>query len=158
MKLYKMEERGYLARIAPSKDDMAHLITAIQRRLMDAKNETVTRENRLQQAYQSILQVAIAALHAKGYRLKSKPAHHVMAIESLEHTVGIERRLRDYYQSLRKRRHDVIYDAIISVSERDLEEAIERAEGLFTAFREWLRKEQPELVDDSVWQCPVDPS
>jgi hypothetical protein len=58
---------------------------------------------------------------------------------------------------LRKRRHDVIYDAIISVSERDLEEAIERAEGLFAAFRKWLEKEQPELVEDSVWRRPVDP-
>ncbi len=157
MKLYKMEERGYLARITPSRDDLAHLITAIQRRLMDAKNVTVTRENRLQQAYQAVLQVAIAALHAKGYRLKSKPAHHVMAIESLEHTIGVERGLRDYYQSLRKRRHDVIYDAIISVSEQDLEEAIERAEGLFAAFREWLEKYQPDLVDASIWHRPADP-
>ena len=158
MKLYKMEEHGYLARITPSKDDIAHLITAIQRRLMDAGNLTVTKENRLQQAYQAVLQVAIAALHAKGYRLKSKPAHHVMAIDSLEHTIGVERRLRDYYQSLRKRRHDVIYDAIISVSEQDLEEAIDRAESLFAAFREWLGKEQPEIVDDSVWQRPADPN
>lgn len=157
MKLYELEERGYLARITPSKDDMAHLITAIQRRLMDAKNETVTRENRLQQAYQAVLQVAIAALHAKGYRLKSKPAHHVMAIESLEHTIGVERRLRDYYQSLRKRRHDVIYDAVISVSEQDLEEAIERAESLFAAFRQWLEKEQPELADTFTWRRPADP-
>ncbi|MCD6283324.1 hypothetical protein J7J84_06965 [bacterium] len=157
MKLYKMEERGYLARITPSRDDMAHLVTAIQRRLMDAGNPSVTKENRLQQAYQAVLQVAIAALHAKGYRLKSKPAHHVMAIESLEHTVGVDRRLRDYYQSLRKRRHHAIYDALISVSKQDLEEAIDRAEGLFAAFRKWLEKEQPELVDDSVWERPVDP-
>jgi hypothetical protein len=61
----------------------------------------------------------------------------------------------DYFQTLRKRRHHAIYDAMISISEIDLETAIGEAKRLAERFRHWLAEEHPGLVDDSVWDEPV---
>lgn len=151
MKLYELEERRYLERLKPSRDDMANLVRAIRRRLLDAVNPTITKENRLQQAYEAVLQVAIAALQARGYRLRSKPAHHVIALETLAETVDVPRQLVDYFQTLRKRRHHALYDAVIAVSAVDLESAIGEAGRLAERFRRWLAEEHPGLVDDAVW-------
>lgn len=155
MKLHELEERRYLERLEPSRDDMANLVRAIRRRLLDAANRTVTKESRLQQAYQAVLQVAIAALHARGYRLRSKPAHHVVGLETLAETMSVPRQQVDYFQTLRKRRHHAIYDAVISISTVDLETAIGEATRLAERFRRWLGEEHPGLVDDAVWDEPV---
>ncbi len=63
----------------------------------------------------------------------------------------------DYYQSLRKRRHHAIYDALITVSETDLEQAIEQAQNLAKRFRNWLEVARPDMVSDAVWHEPVSP-
>jgi hypothetical protein len=53
------------------------LIDAARSSLQDAKLKSLSNESRFDLAYKAIMQLANAALQAKGYRvLTSKPGHH----------------------------------------------------------------------------------
>ena len=66
------------------------LIAAAERNIADAQFQALSSENRFDAAYKAIMQMAMVALNAKGYRtLKSKPGHHQTAIQTLPLTVGL---------------------------------------------------------------------
>jgi hypothetical protein len=70
--------------IAPDKVQIGKLLAAAQRNIQDAQLTALSAENRFDAAYKAILQLAMAALHANGYRtLTSKPGHHQTAIQTL---------------------------------------------------------------------------
>jgi len=63
-----MEFRRELEREPVTTGEVSRLVQAIERRLKDAKNETNSPETRMEQAYHAILNCALAALRAEGYR------------------------------------------------------------------------------------------
>jgi len=70
--------------IAPDKVQIGKLLAAAQRNIQDAQLTALSAENRFDAAYKAIMQLAMAALHANGYRtLTSKPGHHQTAIQTL---------------------------------------------------------------------------
>ena len=66
--------------VAPDKVQIAKLLAAAERNLADAKIVDLSAENRFDAAYKAIMQLAMLALQANGYRtLTSKPGHHQTA-------------------------------------------------------------------------------
>lgn len=76
--------------IQPDAATIGKLLAAAQRNLADAQLAGLSAENRFDAACKAIMQLAMVALQANGYRtLTSKPGHHQTAIQTLAISVGV---------------------------------------------------------------------
>ncbi|MDP2787025.1 MAG: DNA-binding protein [Pseudomonadota bacterium] len=114
------------------------LLAAAQRNLADAKVTMISPENRFDAAYKAILQCAMAALWAKGYRTStSEPGHHQTAIQALPLTLALDSATVIVLDALRKQRNlndytgDGVNDALLA-------ECIAQAESLLQHARTTL--------------------
>ena len=114
------------------------LLAAAGRNLADAKVTTISAENRFDAAYKAILQCAMAALWAKGYRTStSEPGHHQTAIQALPLTLAVDSATVIVLDVLRKQRNlndytgDGVNDALLA-------ECLAQAESLLRHARSTL--------------------
>ncbi|MGK8795327.1 hypothetical protein ACRS8P_08350 [Burkholderia cenocepacia] len=64
-----------LEAIEPDREQVTRLLAAAERNLTDARLAGLSNENRFDAAYKAIMQLAMLALHANGFRpLTSRPA------------------------------------------------------------------------------------
>ncbi len=145
MNLEEMAARGELRRLSPRKAEPGGLLAAARRRLEDATNPSVHLETRLEQAYAAILNCALAALRAEGYRPARGPGQHARTLETLQYTVGVPPARIDYYHLLRSLRHKELYEGTIDVSLAQVEEAVKEAARLLQETQSWLSKRYPSL-------------
>lgn len=111
------------------------LLEAAQSSLQDAKLNSLSNESRFDLAYKSIMQLANAALQAKGYRvLTSKPGHHQLMIQVLPLTVGLDNTTVILLDQLRKQRNAIDYSGDI-VSDALTSDVIAQAESLLKLFQ-----------------------
>lgn len=135
-----------LDEVVPDQAQVAKLIAAAERNIKDAQLEGLSPENRFDAAYKAIMQLAMVALNANGYRtLTSKPGHHQTAIQALTETVGVDRRQVIVLDALRKQRNVADYSGDL-VSDAAVAECIQSAEELLDHVQGWLKKNKPELV------------
>ena len=114
------------------------LLAAADRNLADAKVTTISAENRFDAAYKAILQCAMAALWAKGYRTStSEPGHHQTAIQALPLTLALDSATVIVLDALRKQRNLNDYTGD-GVSDALLAECIVQAESLLRHTRTTL--------------------
>jgi hypothetical protein len=106
------------------------LLEAAHSSLQDAKLNSLSNESRFDLAYKAIMQLANAALQAKGYRvLTSKPGHQQLMIQALPLTVGLDNTTIILLDQLRKQRNAIDYSGDI-VSDALTSEVITQAETL----------------------------
>jgi len=132
--------------VAPDKAHIGKLMAAAQRNIADAQLAGLSTENRFDAAYKAIMQLAMVALNANGYRtLTSKPGHHQTAIQSLPSTVGLAQGKVIVLDALRKQRNlsdysgDLVPDAVAA-------ECLASASDLHAHVRAWLKANRPELL------------
>jgi len=114
------------------------LLAAARRNLADARVTTISAENRFDAAYKAILQCAMAALWAKGYRTStSEPGHHQTAIQALPLTLALDSATVIVLDALRKQRNLNDYTGD-GVSEALLAECLAQAEKLLRHTRATL--------------------
>ncbi len=114
------------------------LLGAAERNLADAKVTTISAENRFDAAYKAILQCAMAALWAKGFRTStSEPGHHQTAIQVLPLTLALDSASVIVLDALRKQRNLNDYTGD-GVNEALLAECIAQAESLLRHTRTTL--------------------
>ena len=78
--------------ITPDAGAIKNLLAAAARNRRDAGITQLSNESRFDTAYKAVMQMANAALQAKGYRtLTSRPGHHQTMIQTLPLTVGLPR-------------------------------------------------------------------
>ncbi|WP_258180506.1 hypothetical protein [Burkholderia multivorans] len=78
-----------LEAIEPDRAQVTRLLAAAERNLTDARLVGLSNENRFDAAYKAIMQLAMLALHANGFRpLTSRLGHHQTAIQTLSQTIG----------------------------------------------------------------------
>lgn len=132
--------------IAPDKAQVAKLLAAAERNIADAGLEGLSTENRFDAAYKAIMQAALAALHANGYRtLTSKPGHHQTAIQTLTTSVGLPAGKVIVLDALRKQRNLADYSGDL-VSEAAALECVASARELVAHVRKWIASNHPELL------------
>jgi len=129
---------GELERIRPSMGEVSRLLDAARRRAETAENEACYPEIRLEQAYEAILNCALAALLASGLRPTNRPGKHVMVISSLRETLGVPAERVDYYQMLRTLRHRTLYEGTLDVSPSQAEQSAAEARALLAQTTKWL--------------------
>jgi hypothetical protein len=128
-----------------SRDDIQRLLAAAQRNLDDAAVQAISAENRFDAAYKCVMQCAMAALWAKGYRTStSQPGHHQTAIQSLTLTIGLDAKTMVVLDTLRKQRNVSDYDGD-PISPSSVEECLKQAQALLLRLKAWLALNRPDL-------------
>jgi uncharacterized protein (UPF0332 family) len=127
-----------LTRHEASRESILKLLAAAERNLMDARATIISAENRFDAAYKAILQCAMAALWAKGYRTPtSEPGHHQTSIQTLPKTLGVDADTVIVLDALRRQRNLNDYSGD-SVSDAVLAECLDQAESLLNLCRKTL--------------------
>lgn len=135
-----------LEKVAPDADAIKRLLSSAERNIKDARVMEISAENRFDAAYKAIMQLANAALQANGFRtLTSKPGHHMIMIQSLGQTIGLEKGTVIVLDALRKQRNVADYSGDI-VPSSAVQECIAHAEELLMATRQWLQANKPDLL------------
>lgn len=112
------------------------LLASAERNLTDANVPNISVENRFDAAYKAIMQCAMTALWAKGYRTStSEPGHHQLVFQILPKTLGIDSDVVVVLDALRKQRNLSDYSGD-AVSDATLKECIAQAEFLVRRVRE----------------------
>ena len=120
-----------LDKITPDPVTVMRLLAAAERNLQDANITNLSNENRFDTAYKAIMQMANAALQARGYRtLTSKPGHHQTMLQSLPKTLGIEFDQLIVLDALRKQRNIADYSGDL-VTDSAVKECISQAQSLW---------------------------
>ena len=107
------------------------MFESAERCLADARQESISSETRLDAAYRAITQLSTIALWVNGFRpAKSKPGHHQTMIQSLVHTIGLDRDEMLLFDTFRVKRNAIDYTGE-SVDAASVDECIGAAGRLF---------------------------
>ena len=130
----------------PDKAHIGKLLAAAERNIADAKLPGLSTENRFDAAYKAIMQLAMVALGANGYRtMTSKPGHHQTALQTLPLSVGLAPAKVIVLDALRKQRNLSDYSGdLVPVSAAA--ECLASASELRAHVRAWLAAHRPELL------------
>ena len=129
----------------PSRDDVQRLLAAAERNLVDSAVDAISAENRFDAAYKCVMQCAMAALWANGYRTStSQPGHHQTAIQTLTLTIGLDGQTVAVLDTLRKQRNISDYSGD-PISPSSVEECARQAQALLKTVQRWLVDRRPDL-------------
>lgn len=132
--------------VAPDRGLIARLLAAARRNIADAQLPALSAENRFDASYKAIMQAAMVALNANGYRtLTSKPGHHQTAIQTLPLTVGLPQPKVILLDALRKQRNLSDYSGDL-IPDSAADECLASAQDLLAHVHSWLRSNRPDLL------------
>lgn len=130
----------------PSREAVLRLLQAAARNIADARIAEISGETRFDAAYKCIMQCAMVALWANGYRTStSQPGHHQVAIQTLPITIGLEQSTVIVLDALRKQRNINDYEGD-PISDQAVVECIKQAEQLYKVVSAWLATNRPDLL------------
>ena len=141
MTLDNMVGRG-LEKAGSDKREISRYLEKIRRKVEDSRNKTIHLDNRFDIAFEALLQIALAALRANGYRTTSAAGHQQLAIQLLPKSIGIasaEIRTLDEY---RKKRSIGLYEADFDPSEQEVK-AVTGAVDVLLRHSGCLDREEP---------------
>ena len=144
MTLENLLKIGQLKVHSTDRGEVQQLLDAARRNLVDAAVEAISLATRFDAAYKTIMQVAMVALLANGYRADSR-GHHQIMIQSLPLTIGLAKDRMVILDALRRKRNAADY--LGSYVDRDsLEACIVEARLLLNDVERWLGENRVELV------------
>lgn len=137
---------GKLKPHAADKTEVARLLAAAERALADAQVEQLSADSRLDMAYRAIMQAALAAMLANGYRpATSEAGHHQLLIQALPKTAGVGAdrvRVLDAYRAARNQsdyRGIPVSDAVARECRTDARRTVDDV-------RAWLASNRPDFL------------
>ena len=137
---------GQLAEHVADKKQISKMLAAAERYLGDARQETISCEPRLSAAYQAITQYSMVALSANGSRSsKSTPGHHQTMIQSLIHSIRLDRDQMLLLDTFRVKRNAIAYTGD-DVDEGSVLACVAAAEQLRVRVLDWVSSNRPELI------------
>lgn len=146
MSLENLAKVGQLHPHVARADEVGRLLEAAQRNLKDARRNENSSETRFDCAYKAIVQCALVALMAAGFRPSTNaPGHHQTMIQSLPLTLGLDNATWIELDAFRKKRNQNDYLGI-AISQKEADEAISRATALLDLVRSHLKAQHPHLL------------
>jgi hypothetical protein len=135
-----------LEAVSPDRARVARLLAAARRNIADAQLAGLSTENRFDAAYKAVMQLAMVALDANGYRtLTSRPGHHQTAIQTLGASVDLPHSTVIVLDALRKQRNLADYSGD-PIPEAIAAECLVSANALLSHVTAWLQRHRPDLV------------
>jgi hypothetical protein len=146
MTLENLLRIGKLRAHAADKAEINRLLGAAERALADATVENLSSDSRLDLAYGAIMQAALAAMLANGYRpATSEPGHHQLLIQALPKTAGIAAERIRVLDAYRAARNLADYRGV-PVSDAVAEECAAEARSVLAAVRAWIAAHRSDRV------------
>ena len=144
--LKNLEKIGHLKSHITSREEVQRMLEAARRNLADAAVEAISNETRFDSAYKAIMQLALTAMMANGFRPDTnKPGHHQTMIQSLPHTIGLPAARMMVLDVLRRKRNNTDYSGDY-VDEGSLRQCISDAADLLRDVTAWLTEHRPDLA------------
>jgi uncharacterized protein (UPF0332 family) len=126
--------------------EIKRLLAAIERNLADSAVTQVSDENRFDAAYKAVMQCALAAMMASGYRPStSEPGHHATLIQSLPLTMGVANDAWIVLDALRRKRNSNDYTGDV-VTDDMVAECVAQAKSLREILKKHLKRNHPDLL------------
>jgi len=136
---------GRLKEHKASRAEVVRLLASAESSLRDAKRAELSAGSRLDLAYKAIMQAALAALYANGFRPStSEPGHQQTTIQTLPKTIGLAADRMTVLDGFRRARNLADYERG-DVEEAKARECAEWAAQLIADVRTWVKKNRPEL-------------
>lgn len=146
MTLQNLLKIGRLKEHVPTAAEVQRLLAAAERNIADSRVTAVSDENRFDAAYKAIMQCALAAMLASGFRPStSEPGHHQTLIQSLPLTLGVPNETWVVLDALRRKRNMSDYSGEVVLPEMAAD-ATAQATALLKALRAWLKAQHPDLL------------
>lgn len=137
---------GRLKPHKPSQAEVARLLASAESSLRDAKRADLNNSSRLDLAYKAIMQAALAALYANGFRPSTnEPGHQQTTIQTLPKTIGLAAGKMTVLDSFRRARNLADYEGA-EVEAAKAHECAEWAQQLIADVHAWLKKSRPDLL------------
>ena len=147
MSLQNLSGIGQLEEHETSIAQVRRMLASAERSIADARQDSISPETRLDAAYRAITQLCMIALWANGYRpSRSKPGHHQTMIQSLVHSVELDRDQMLLLDAFRVKRNAIDYTGD-DVDEASVEECIGAADNLLCHMITWLTTNVPALME-----------
>ena len=138
MSLENLLRIGKLKAHAADERELARLLASADRALKDASVAGLSGDSCLDLAYRALMQAALAAVMANGYRpATSEPGHHQLLIQALPKTIGMAPERVQVLEAYRKARNQTDYRGV-PVSEAVARECVEDARRLLADVRAWI--------------------
>lgn len=149
MSLQNLSKIGQLEEHETNTEQVRRMLESAERSIADARQQSIGPETRLDAAYRAITQLCMVALWANGFRpARSKPGHHQTMIQSLIHSIGLDRDRTLLLDTFRVKRNAIDYTGD-DVDEASVDGCIEAADHLLRHVRQWLAGNRPELINVS---------
>lgn len=149
MSLQNLVGTGQLKPHDPTAEEVQRLLAAVRRNLTDAAHADNSTETRFDCAYKAIMQCALVAMMASGYRPSTNaPGHHQTMIQSLPLTLGVSNDTWIVLDALRKKRNQNDYTGAV-LEPAVATEAIGQAKRLLVTLEDWLKRNHAQLLRKS---------
>jgi hypothetical protein len=146
MTLENLLRIGKLKAHAADEAEIARVLASAERALKDAAHAALSADSQLELAYRAIMQAALAAMLATGYRpATSEPGHHQVLIQALPKTAGMAADRLPVLEGYRKARNQSDYRGV-AVSEAVAKECVAEAQRLLADVKAWLKTNGPGRV------------
>jgi hypothetical protein len=114
------------------------------RDLADAAIEGLSADRRFATTYNAVLQLSKIAIACAGYRVTIGPGHHQKTFEAVKTALGKpSESLADYFETCRRKRNHIDYDASEVVTDTESQELLEKAEEFQEMVEKWIVKHHP---------------
>lgn len=124
--------------------EIAEIRQLVARDLADAAIVVLSPDRRFATAYNAVLQLSKMAIACAGYRVTSGAGHHQKSFEALKLTLGKSSEpLADYFETCRRKRNHIDYDASEVVTETEAEELLDKAREFRVMVEDWITKRHP---------------
>ena len=146
MTLENLLRIGKLKAHEPTPAEIQRLLASVKRNLADAAWTSISDETRFDAAYKAVMQCALTAMMARGFRpSSSEPGHHVTMIQSLPLTLGVENEVWVVLDALRRKRNANDYTGE-GVTADMVSECIKQARALLNRLKKDLAAKHSDLL------------
>lgn len=140
---------GRLIEHNTSAQEISDLLGVADRDIQNCQVAGLSPDWQLGIAYNSVLQMATAALAASGYRA-SRESHHYWTLQTLTFTMGLDKGTIGQLDQFRKKRNISDYERAGIVSDQEAKEMIALARKLRKDIEKWLRAHYPDLMKSTI--------
>ena len=129
-----------------SRQEIENLRELVNRDLKDAEIDGLSDDRRFATAYNAVLQLSKMAIACSGYRVSSnKVGHHRTTFEAVKNAIGSVdvRNLSDYFDTCRRKRNLIDYDATEVASETEANELVKKGREFQIIIEDWISDNYP---------------
>jgi uncharacterized protein (UPF0332 family) len=127
-----------------SKNEIKSLRQLVARDLADAGVIKLSADRRFAIAYNAVLQLSKIAIACAGYRITPGSGHHRKTFDAVRVALGKQgESLADYFETCRRKRNIIDYDAAKVATETEARELLEKAKDFQQIIEAWIVKHRP---------------